>query len=316
MAQQSSKQRAEAEVLDLKSKLRQLNNALAGKGATIAENAPLVATIKVVEGLKVGGEELVLTLYKKEQFYEWTEARLPALKFKEGENVSLRYTFSKMKALKALPEIAGIERTSDISYMCKECSVLSSVSLPALPLCTDASSAFHGSSSLELISIGDMALCTSLDSFANEDRSLKSISLGSSPKVTNIYCVAYGCSSLEEFTASFGDNLSNIRWAFGECRMLRHLNGVLNFGGTTDYTSVFNGCTSLEEVRIKGLKASLDLSASKNLSMESIRYLVENAQTVTGQSINLSRTLLEAHEEELGELGDTASDKGFTFNYR
>ena len=50
--------------------------------------------------------------------------------------------------------------------------------------------------------------------------------------------------------------------------------------------------------------------------MESVRYLVENAQTVTGQSIELSRKLLEAHEEELGELGDTASDKGFTFNYR
>lgn len=313
---QSSKQRAEAEVLDLKGKLRQLNKAVAEKGASLEENAPLVDTIKAVEGLKTVSSEITLTLYKEEQFYQWEEEKLPPLKLKDGTNVSLRYTFKGMRKLKALPDIAGIERTSDISYMCKECSVLSSVSLPALPLCTDASSAFHGSSSLELISIGDMALCTSLDSFAYEDRSLKSISLGSAPKVTNIYCVAYGCSSLEEFTASFGDNLSNIRWAFGECRMLRRLNGVLNFGGTTDYTSVFNGCTSLEEVRIKGLKASLDLSASKNLSMESIRYLVENAQTVTGQSINLSRTLLEAHEEELGELGDTASDKGFTFNYR
>lgn len=313
---QSSKQRAEEAVLDLKSKLRRLNKAVAGKGAIIDENAPLVATIKAVEGLKLGGEELVLTLYKKEQFYEWTEARLPALKFKEGENVSLRYTFSKMKALKALPEIAGIERTSDISYMCKECSSLSSVSLPALPLCTDASSAFYLNSSIELISIGDMPLCTSLDSFAYEDRALTSISFGSSPKVTNIYSVVYGCSSLEEFTASFGDNLSDIRWAFGECGRLRHINGVLNFGGTTNYTSVFKGCTSLEEVRLKGLKADLDLSACANLSMESIRYLVENAQTVTGKRIDLSRKLLEAHEEELGDLGDTASDKGFTFNYR
>ena len=50
--------------------------------------------------------------------------------------------------------------------------------------------------------------------------------------------------------------------------------------------------------------------------MESVRYLVDNAQRVTGQSIALSRKLLETHEEELGELGDTASDKGFTFNYR
>ena len=52
MAQKSSKQRAEEAVLDLNSKLRQLNKALATKGAVVTENAPLVATIKAVEGMK------------------------------------------------------------------------------------------------------------------------------------------------------------------------------------------------------------------------------------------------------------------------
>ena len=50
--------------------------------------------------------------------------------------------------------------------------------------------------------------------------------------------------------------------------------------------------------------------------MESIRYLVENAQTVKSRTINLSRNILEAHEEGLSELGDAASDKGWTINYR
>ena len=72
----------------------------------------------------------------------------------------------------------------------------------------------------------------------------------------------------------------------------------------------------LEEVRIKGLKTDLDLSPCAKLSVESVRYLVENAQAVSGKRIDLSRALLDAHEEELGDLGDTASDKGWTINYK
>lgn len=75
-------------------------------------------------------------------------------------------------------------------------------------------------------------------------------------------------------------------------------------------------CDSLEEVRIKGLKEDLDLSACANLSLESVRYLLENVQEVRSQRIDLNRKLLEANEEELGDLGDTASGKGWTIGYR
>ena len=313
---QSSKQRAEAEVLDLKSKLRQLNKAVAGKGATIEENAPLVATIKAVEGLKVGGDELVLTLHKAEQFYQSPDEKLPSLKLKEGTNVSLRYTFAGAKALKKLPDIAGIDRATDISYICEGCSSIPSASLSNMPLVSNASYAFRSCSSIERITLGDIGGSAKFEDLARWCGKLKTLTIGNAPNTTSINSIVDGCPLLEEFTASFGDKLNNIRYAFQGCRSLRHINGVLDFGGTADYTNVFNGCTSLEEVRIKGLKASLDLSACQRLSMESVRYLVDNAQTVTGQSIYLSRKLLEAHEEELSELGDTASDKGFTFNYR
>ena len=316
MAQQSSKQRVEAEVIDLKGKLRQLNKAVAGKGATIAENAPLVATIKAVEGLKVGGEELVLTLYKAEQFYQSPDEKLPPLKVKVGANVSLRYTFAGAKALKKLPDIAGIERATDIYRFCDGCSSILSASLGNMLLVSEAREAFRSCSSIERITLGDIGGSANFEDFARWCGKLKTLTIGRVPNATNINSIVDACPLLEEFTASFGDKLNNIRYAFQACKSLRRINGELNFGGTTDYTSVFKGCTSLEEVRIKGLKASLDLSACANLSMESVRYLVENAQTVTSQSIDLSRKLIETHEEELGELGDTASDKGFTFNYR
>ena len=316
MAQQSSKQRAEAEVIDLKSKLRQLNKALAAKGATIEENAPLVSTIKAVEGLKVGGEQLVLTLHKAEQFYQSPDEELPPLKVKEGANVSLRYTFAGAKALKKLPDIAGIERATDIYRFCDGCSSILSASLGDMPLVSEAREAFRSCSSIERITLGDIGGSANFEDFARWCGKLKTLTIGNTPNATSINSIVDQCPLLEEFTASFGDKLNNIRYAFQGCRSLRHINGTLDFGGTTDYRSVFDGCTSLEEVRIKGLKASLDLSACANLSMESIRYLVENAQTVTSQSIYLSRNLLETHEEELGDLGDTASDKGWAFNYR
>nr|DAK28192.1 MAG TPA: leucine-rich repeat protein [Caudoviricetes sp.] len=317
MAQQSSKQRAEAEVLDLKGKLRQLNKAVADKGATIDENAPLVATIKAVEGLKVGGEELVLTLYKPEQFRGYPDDKLPPMKVSESAaKTSIRYAFAQAKSLRELPTISGSERINDISYFCNGCSSISSATLGNMPLVSDASYAFTGCSYIEQITLGDIGGSAKFDDFARFCAKLRTLTIGNTPNATSINSIVDGCPLLEEFTSSFGDKLNNIRYAFQRCKSLRRINGVLNFGGTTDYTNVFAGCTSLEEVRIKGLKASLDLSACANLSMESVRYLVDNAQTVTGQSIDLSRKLLETHEEELGELGDTASDKGFTFNYR
>lgn len=316
MAQKSSKQRAEEAVLDLKGKLRQLNNALAGKGATIAENAPLVATIKAVEGMKLVGEEVVLTLHKTEQFYQSPDEKLPSLKLKEGTNVSLRYTFAGAKALKKLPDIAGIERATDMYKFCEGCSSIPSASLGNMPLVSNVSSAFKSCSSIERITLGDIGGDADFEDFARWCGKLKTLTIGNAPNTRNINSIVDVCPLLEEFTASFGDKLNNIRYAFQGCKSLRRINGVLDFGGTTDYRGVFAGCTSLEEVRIKGLKASLDLSACANLSMESVRYLVENAQTVTSQSIDLSRKLLEAHEEELGDLGDTASDKGWAFNYR
>ena len=316
MAHLSSKQRAEAEVLDLKGKLRQLNKVVAGKGATIEENAPLVATIKAVEGLKVGGEELVLTLLGPDQFHQTPDEKLPPMKVKEGANISLKYTFARAKSLKELPTISGSERIRDISYICYDDSSLTSATIGNMPLVSDASYAFRGCSSIERITLGDIGGDANFEDFARWCGKLKTLTIGNAPKATSINSIVDGCALLEEFTASFGNKLNNIRYAFQGCKSLRRINGVLDFSGTNDYRSIFTGCYALEEVRIKGLKASIDLSACINLSLESVRYLVENAQTVTSQSIYLSRKLLETQEEELGDLGDTASDKGWTFNYR
>ena len=128
--------------------------------------------------------------------------------------------------------------------------------------------------------------------------------------------MATGCVSLANVTAVFGESLKSASMAFYGCSSLRKIDATIDLSTCDNVGNAFNGCTAIEEVRLKGLKVSIDLSTCTKLSIDSARYLLENVQTVSGKRIDLSRKLLEANEEALGDLGDTASDKGWTINYK
>ena len=257
-----------------------------------------------------------MTLFKDTQFYQWEDATLPAMKLKDGVTVSLRYTFSEMTSLTELPEIAGLERTNNISFMCKSNSSLRFAALPDLPKCTDATEAFSYCASIETIAVGNMPTCTSFYCFALSSNAVKTISIGDAPMAGNINSVAYDCPALEEFTANFGGKINNARYAFYSCRNLRRINGVLDFSTVTDFTYTFFACSSLEEVRIKNLKVSLDLSSCANLSLDSVSYLINNAQAVLGYTITLNSSIADKYDEDIVTIGDKATEKGWTINYR
>ena len=292
MAHHSSKQRAEEAVLDLNSKLRQLNKTLATKGVTIEENAPLVATIKAVEAMKA--QAVTMTIFRRQQFFNYVDAELPPMRISEGYKPALiDYCFSNNRALKSIPSIENLDLAINLSSFASSCGALIEVSLGALTNATDISSAFSN--------------CPSLTS----------ATFGAAPKVTNASYLFSGCSSLKDVSIDLsGGLITNFTYAFNNCSSLRRVTGIIDLSNTNSATAPFYGCSLLEEVRIKGLKIDLDLSSCGNLSVESVKYLVENAQSVSGKRIDLSRALLDAHEEELGDLGDTASDKGWTINYK
>ena len=295
MAQQSSKQRAEEAVLDLNSKLRQLNKALAGKGAVVAENAPLVATIKAVEAMKAGGgnDEKIL-IVKPAQFYGWKNATIPDLKLMDSpRQVDVSSSFLQNERLKRLPEVEGIEYAVKMSNYANGCIAITEVTLPALAEVKD------------------------MDNALRDCRALKTATLGAVPKAVNVSSLFASCGRLESVTLDFsGGGVINASTAFSLCSSLRTITGTIDLSNAANVAHAFLRCSSLEEVRIKGLKVDLDLSDCAKLSVESVRYLINNAQNVTGKRIDLSRALLDAHEEELGDLGDTASDKGWTINYK
>lgn len=314
---QSSKQQAEESVLDLKGKLRQLNKTLAGKGAVVAENAPLVATIKAVQDMTAGGaSEVKIEIFKDSQLYQWQNEILPPMKLKDGINVSLMSTFAGMSSLIRLPNIEGLDRAVSIKSLCKECFALQFATLYDLPKCTDATSAFEGCNVAESVVVGNMPTCSNFYCFAFLSKKIKSITIGQAPLADNVSYLAYECQGLEEFTANFGENISNAQHMFYGCGKLRRINGVLNFSSVNILTNIFSSCSSLEEVRLKGLKTDVDLSACAKLSLESVKYLVDNLQQVSGKSITLASAWQTAHPTEARAYAQKATAKGFALTFR
>lgn len=128
--------------------------------------------------------------------------------------------------------------------------------------------------------------------------------------------MAAGCVNLTDVTAVFGVGLKSINMAFYGCSSLRKVDAIMDLSECGDTGNAFGSCTSLEEVRIKRLKVDLDLSACANISVESVKYLVDNLQQATGKSIALSRAWQQAHTAESREYAKIAAQKGFSLSFR
>ena len=329
MAQQSSKQRAEAEVLDLKGKLRQLNKAVAEKGASLEENAPLVDTIKAVEGLSneliVSNGADVIYIDRPSMFFGWEIVGFKQkLRVKEDyDKKDLSGTFSLCTRLSRIPEIEGLEGATKMVSFVLDCRSLREITLPDMPEVLSLYLFAERCGNLRKAKIGAITKCRSISNAFKDCTKLETVTIGDCPRVNNMANAFDGCTSLRSVTIDLSNNseMKNIDRAFFGCSSLQTITGIIAYPdrirGGWHVNHAFDGCTSLQEVRIKSLLGTIDLSDCHILSMESIRYLVENAATVKNeQIIHLSSKLLDSHKEELDALGAVASGKGFTFNYR
>lgn len=301
------------QVYELDRQRREIISAIKSKGVPAKESNGIGDLARLINEIHAP----VIDIFKEQQLLDWVSDEFPALRVYRGyAPASLRYMLGRCSRLKRMPTLMEVDEVVDISYMCFSCTSMTSAQLPIMAKVTTAGSAFSGCVLLESLEIGGLPSCKHINSLVSGCKALKSLSLGDCSNVESIEQMATGCVSLANVTAVFGESLKSASMAFYGCSSLRKIDATIDLSTCDNVGNAFNGCTAIEEVRIKGLKVSLDLSSCANLSLESVRHLVENAQTVTSQSINLSRKLLEAHEEELSELGDTASDKGWTFNYR
>lgn len=106
-------------------------------------------------------------------------------------------------------------------------------------------------------------------------------------------------------------NPSQFNKTFASCHRLKKILGVIYLGNASgNYTNAFFNCYSLESVKLKGIKESLDFSDSARLDNESILYMIENA-AATGITITLHPTAY-ARAEANAEIQEAKATKGIS----
>ena len=302
------------QLMELDSHRRNIINALRAKGAQASDDDGLEALAEKIGALSI----YVPIIFKQQQFIDWKDTSFPTMQLSESYRpADLSYCFARNPYLTKLPEVRGIENAANVSSLANGCSALTSVSLPDLASAQSVSSAFSACSALEMATIGGIPKATDVSSIFQGCQSLTTATIGGTPKVTTARLMFYGCYSLKSVSLDLsGGDLTTAEYMFSGCSMLADVTGVIDLSRATVTGSMFASCSSLEEVRIKGLKVDLDLSACVNLSTESVKYLVDNLQKVTGKSITLARAWQTAHQDEAREYAQKATAKGFALTFR
>lgn len=293
---------------------RELKQAMRSRGIQVGDDE----TIDTYAAKLTAHEVPRIAIFKVAQFQGFLEDKLPAMYVSPSYvQPDLSTLFYRCSLLKALPNIEGLDRVVAMRNFVNEAVALEELRLPDLPQADSIKELAKSCTGLKKAVVGALPKARTIDYAFGLCSSLETAEIGAAPLVSNVYALFHSCPLLRKVKLSLdGGLVDNCTWMFNDDTLLEEVEGVIDVSRCTSTDRFATNCTSLREIRIKGLKVSLDLSACANLSMESIRYLVENAQTVTSKGINLSRNLLEAHEEELSELGDTASNKGWVINYR
>ena len=302
------------QLMELERHRRDIINALRSKGAQVSDDDGLEAL-----GAKIGALSIyVPIIFRSQQFFEWKETSFPTMQLYESYRpADLSYCFARNPFLTKIPEVRGIENAANISNLANSCSSLTNVSLPVLPTVQSAESAFSGCSDLATATIGSMPKVTSVNSFFQSCQSLETATIGSMPKTANTNLMCYNCTSLKSISLDLsGGEITSSEHMFNGCSKLTAVTGVIDLTRSQRTGNMFGGCSSLEEVRIKGLKTDLDLSACVSLSTESVKYLVDNLQQTAGKSISLPRSWQQEHTTEARDNAKAASQKGFTLNFR
>lgn len=215
--------------------------------------------------------------------------------------VNISFMFSGCSNLRRLP-LGNTSSVTNARYLANECSNLEEVGALDLGKVTDFARAF--------------AFCTNLTSWSNQidTHSAQSIDmmfagcnrLASDIRIDCINVANAGsafasCTSLTYIDVNQTPKLTFANSMFNGCAQLTTINGTLILN-TLNIHNIFDGCTALQSVEIEQLKCSINLQESPNLSVESVLHLFNHAQEVTGQTINLHRSLEDKLEDEQIEI--------------
>lgn len=259
-----------------------------------------------------------IKLFKTQQFFQFLDERLPEMEVADSYlKVDLSWTFGRCINLTKIPPIRGIERAESVHSFIRESNNIKELMLPTLPNVTDASNLASDALKLEVAEVGDLPIAKSINNAFSSCASLKMVTIGDAPSVVTVSTLFHNCPNLKRVKVSFdGGLITDCKWMFNDDISLEEVEGVINISSCSDTRSFANSCAKLREIRVRGLSCDINFQWSTNLSLESVRFLIENAKTVSGKTIYLSRELVTRHQTEMEKLGEVATGKGWTISYR
>lgn len=302
------------QVYELDRQRREIIDAIKAKGFAISEADGLSKIAEIIRS----DVAPTIKLYKYLQFYQCVNTVLPILEIWGGwREPTLAGMFRDSKELTSFPRIAGIERSVSMLNICLgNGKMVGNITLPTLDVCTSMEAAFRGTA-ISSLTIGDAPECISINNLVRDCSSIKSVKIGDARKCNDANSAFASCIELREVTIGDLGSPSDCGWLFYKCSKLQRVNGVINLSKANSNTdTIFDSCESLKEVRIKGLMSDLALSACANLSVESVKYLVDNLQQVSGKSITLASDWQTAHPTEARTYAQKATAKGFALTFR
>lgn len=302
------------QLMELDKHRRNIINALRDKGVQVSDDLGLDTVPEKIGKIK----SFVLTVHRSQQFLDWKDPSFPPLKLSDDYRpADISWCFGRNRFLKELPDLANIVEASTMSSFARECSALTTVTLPDIPKVTAIDSAFSSCSALTTATLGDMPNVSNASWLFSGCSALTTATLGAMAKTVSVQGIFHDCRSLRSVTLDFtGGEITNISYLCNQCNRLEIVTGVIDLSRVTDTGSAFAGCVILREVRVKGLKVDLDLAACGNLSVESVKYLVDNLQQATGKTITLPQAWQQKHTAEAREYAKITAQKGFSLSFR
>ena len=302
------------QLMELDRHRRSMIKALRDKGVQVSDAIGLDAMPEKIGKVK----SYVLTVHRSQQFLDWKDVSLPPLKLSDDYRpADISWCFARNRFLTELPDFAKLGEASIMSSFARECSALTTVTLPDIPKVTAIDSAFSSCSALTTATLGDMPNVSNASWLFSGCSVLTTATLGAIPKTVSSQGMFHECRALGSVTLdSTGGEITDISYLFNQCTRLEIVTGVIDLSRVTNTGNAFSGCEILREVRLKGLKVDLVLFACVNLSVESVKYLVDNLQQSTGKSITLPRAWQQAHEAEAKSYAQIAATKGFALTFR
>lgn len=292
---------------------RALREAMRERGVTISDDAPLEQYAEAIRSYIPP----TMQIYRKEFYYKSPQERMPNMIVAPSYNpADLSWTFGMCANLSVFPEVMGLDQASSLSHYGRDCILARGhVVIPNLPKCTHLVSIFQNCPMLESITIGDAPLCVDANFVAGGCSNLTSIKIGALPRVKDVRGLITGCALIERIDLQFGSEIRSANGMFQGCTSLRVVTGIIDVTNA-DIGNIVNGCSALEEIRLKGIKDNIAFHTSPKLSLDSARYLITEAQSVIGKTIYFPQTLADTHRTDMEELGEMASAKGWAITYR